>query len=120
MNKILVKIIGFVFSVLVSANSYAIINLEHYVFHYESGDTYDVKLTDNTITWNGLEGGDKGQSETDYIKRKKFSNDIEVIQWNETSGTFVTLVFDRTHLQIISSLKTSDGEWLMSGKATVS
>ena len=118
MNRILATMIGIGFLILVITNSYAGVNLEHYVFHYESGDTYDVKFTDNTVTWKGLEGSDKGQSETDYTKRKKFPNNVEVIQWNEISGAFVTLVFDCEHLNIISTINTSDGTWLRAGKAT--
>ncbi|EKD71721.1 MAG: hypothetical protein ACD_46C00113G0006 [uncultured bacterium] len=91
--------------------------LEHYIFRYDTGDTYDVKLSENAITWTGLEGSDTGQSETDLIKRKKLSNDVEVIQWNENSKTFVTLVFDRAHLRTVSSGKTPNGNWLAYGVA---
>ncbi|MBX3708747.1 MAG: hypothetical protein KIT56_05725 [Gammaproteobacteria bacterium] len=119
MNKICMKLIAFIFIAFLITSSYASNYIEHYTFYYESGDTYDVKLTESTVTWKGLEGGDKGQTETDYIKRKNFSKDIEIVQWHEISGSFVTLVFDRTHLKIISSGRTSDGDWLMLGKATI-
>jgi hypothetical protein len=42
-----------------------------------------------------------------------------VIQWNETSGAFVTLVFNRESLNIISSLKAGNDSWFISGKATI-
>lgn len=71
------------------------------------------------MTWKGLEGSDKGQSETDYTKRKKISSNVEVIQWSEQSGAFVTVVFDREHLNVVSSIKTNDNNWLISGNATV-
>ena len=71
------------------------------------------------MTWKGLEGSDKGQSETDFIKKKNISNNIVIYQWSEKNGSFITLIFDRDNLNIISSIKASDGSWLMSGKATI-
>ena len=118
MNKLLAIIIVFASLALTTTHTCAATAIEHYTFHYENGDTYDVKLNDNTVTWKGLEGGDKGQSEMDYIKRKMLAKNIEVIQWNEMDGTFVTLVFDRANLIIISSGKTSEGDWFMQGNAT--
>ena len=119
MSKLLSTILSVSILALTSTNLYATSNTEHYVFHYESGAVYDVTITDNTFTWKGLEGDDRGKSETDPIKRKTLSNDVEVIQWKEDSGLFVTLVFDRTHLSIVSSGKTSEGDWLMSGMASI-
>lgn len=92
---------------------------EHYIFKYDRDHLYDIKLTDNTITWTSLNGDDKGQTETDYIKRKNLSNNIDVIQWSENDGTFVTVVFDRAHLNIISSGKFLADTWLWSGEVEV-
>ena len=117
MNKKLAVILGFICLTIGSTNVYAN-HSEHYVFEYETGDVYDVTFTDSSVMWKGLEGSDKGQSETDFIKTKKISNNVEVIQWNEKNGSFITVIFDRTNLDIVSSIKTNDGSWLMSGKAS--
>ena|SRR3990167_47476 len=119
MNRIITTIFSVAFFVVATTAAYAKTSTEHYIFHYETGDIYDFQITENSATWKGLEGSDKGQSETDYIKRKTLSNDMEVIQWKEMNGTFVTLVLDRAHLSIVSSGITSDGDWLMSGNATI-
>lgn len=119
MNKKWLVIISSIFLTAGITNIYADNQSKHYVFHYESGDTYDVSFTDSTVTWKGLEGNDNGKSETDFIKKKNISNNIEVIQWNETSGAFITLVFDRKNLNIISSLKEGDESWFIYGKATI-
>lgn len=106
------------FSTLVlTSNIFAAPKYEHYVFKYDSEHIYDVKLTDNTITWESLTGSDKGQKETDPINRKQLSNDVEVIQWTENDGTFVTVTLDRAHLSEISSGKYDSGTWLWSGVA---
>jgi len=89
--------------------------LEHYILRYESGDSYDIQLTSSTITWTGVEGSDTGLTETDSIKRKMLSNDVEIIQWNEKSTAFVTLVLDRPHLKVVSSGKIAGDDWLNYG-----
>ena len=113
------KIIQFTASallILFFGNSYANNKTEHYVFHYETGDTYDVVLTDNTITWTGLEGSDTGRSETDVIKRKTLNHNTEVLQWTENDLTFMTVVLDHRHLKVIASGKLVDNSWLSYGR----
>ena len=90
---------------------------EHYLFKYDSDHAYDVKLNDSTITWKSLSGPDKGQMETDNINRKNLSEDVDVIQWTENDGTFITVVLDRTLLNVVSSGKYSTDTWLWSGVA---
>lgn len=90
-------------------------NSEHYIFKYNSGYSFDIKLTDNTITWKALDGSNKGQTESDYINRRMLLNNTEVIQWIENDGTFVTVIFDRIHNEVISSGKSSSETWLWSG-----
>src|SRR5690349_5726240 len=119
MSKKWASIISSIYLIAGTTNIYANNQSEHYVFHYESGDTYDVSFTDNTVTWKGLKGNDKGKSETDLIKKKNISNNIEVIQWNETNGYFVTLVLNHESLKIISSLKAGNDSWFISGNAII-
>ena len=76
MSKKWASIISSIYLIAGTTNIYANNQSEHYVFHYESGDTYDVSFTDNTVTWKGLKGNDKGKSETDLIKKKNISNAI--------------------------------------------
>lgn len=90
--------------------------IEHYMFHYESGDSYDIQITKDTITWTGVEGSDTGLTETDAIKRRTLSSDVEVIQWNEQNTTFITIVLDRLHHKVISSGKIAGNEWLSYGE----
>lgn len=104
---------------LSSSYAFAAPKVEHFVFHYESGDVFDVQIADNTITWKGIEGADKGHSETDNINRKQLTDDVEVMQWVETSGTALTLVLDRTHLKTISSGKAGNESFLWSGRVEV-
>lgn len=119
MTKIGLIAITFCLSFFEIAFASGMTKSEHYVFRYDTGATYDVQLTDNTITWTGLEGDDTGLMETDSIKRKKLSAKVEVIQWSENNGTFITLVFDRKHLRIVSSGKFLNDEWLAYGVAEV-
>jgi len=110
------NILAAVVFIFISASPvFAASKLEHYIFKY-SDYSFDVKLTDNSITWKALDGSSKGQIETDYISRKRLSNHTEVIQWTENDGTFVTVIFDRHHHKVISSGRDSSGSWLWSGK----
>ena len=102
-NKIALAILGL--ALVSPLSTLAAPKSEHYIFRYDSGYSFDVTLTDNTITWKVLEGSNKGQTETDYIKRKMLTNQTEVIQWIEKNGTFVTVIFDRRHHEMISSIK---------------
>ncbi|RDI39943.1 MoaF-related domain-containing protein [Aquicella lusitana] len=108
---------AFIFAFFATSSVAAAPKVEHYIFKYESDRAFDVKLTDNTITWQSLSGPDKGQTETDFINRKKLSKNIEIVQWAENDGTFVTVILDRAQLNVISSGKFSTGTWLWSGKA---
>lgn len=113
--KKMLAVLGVIFCV----NAYAETNKqEHYILRYDSGNTYDVKIMSDTITWTGLRGEDRGKTETDSIKRKLLGN-IEVIQWTEKSGTFVTLVLDRKNHRSISSGKDGDSDWLTYGVAEI-
>jgi MoaF C-terminal domain len=102
---------------LMAINTHASANYhnEHFIINYHSGESYDVVLTDNTITWTGLEGNDKNYSETDSINRKPLTDEVEVIQWIENDHTFMTLVLDRTQLKTIASGKNQQNSWLNTG-----
>jgi phenolic acid decarboxylase len=89
----------------------------HFIFRYNTGDIYEIELGDAAITWRGLEGSDVGKNETDAIKRQILSKDVEVIQWTETNGIFVTLVFDHLNMKMVSSGKTENDAWLTYGTA---
>ena len=106
-----------IFSIFLAITAIAAPASERYIFEYGKDMIFDVKLTDNTITWQSLAGPDKGQKETDLIERKGLSSDVEVMQWTENDGTFVTVIFDRNHLNIISSGKHPTGTWLRAGVA---
>jgi len=114
-----ISVVVLLISMLLSPYVNAAQESEHYIFEYDKDMIFDVKLTDNTVTWESLSGEDKVQKETDHINRKLLSNDVEVIQWTENDGTFVTVVFDRAHLNVISSGKYPSGKWLRSGVATI-
>lgn len=117
--KVKLKVAAILFSIFFASFAGAAFQSEHYIFNYGKDMIFDVKLTNNTVTWESLAGADKGQRETDQIDRKSLSNDVEVIQWTENDGTFVTVIFDRTHLKIISSGNYTTGTWLRSGVAYV-
>jgi phenolic acid decarboxylase len=106
------------FLCVLSSSAIAAPTFEHYVFKYDEAHVYDVKLASDTITWEALSGAEKGQKETDRVNRKTLSNDVEVIQWTENDGTFVTLAFDRNNLTVVSSGKFASDMWLWSGIAT--
>ena len=117
--KIKNNIAATIFSLCLTTCAIAAPSTEHYIFEYGKDMIFDVKLTDNTITWESLAGPDKGQKETDLIERKVLSSDVEVMQWTENDGTFVTVIFDRNHLNVISSGKYPAGTWLRSGIAYI-
>lgn len=100
---------------LVNAYAVGLVKNEHYVVHYEGGNSYDVQLTDTTITWLGLEGTDQGRGETDAITRKKLNSSVDVIQWSEKNGSFATLILDFQHMVTISSARDQNGDWLAYG-----
>src|SRR3990167_9216085 len=110
--KIRNNIAATIFFLCLTTCAIATPSFEHYIFEYDKDMIFDVKLTDNTVNWESLAGEDKGQKETDHIDRKNLSHDVEVIQWTENDGTFVTVVFDRAHLNIISSGRYPTGTWL--------
>lgn len=112
-------IVATLFSLCLATTAIAAPDSERYIFEYGKDMIFDVRLTDNTITWESLAGADKGQKETDLIERKVLSSDVEVMQWTENDGTFVTVIFDRNHLKLISSGKFSTSTWLRSGSATI-
>lgn len=118
MNKYLKIIFIFAFS-FYSNFSFAQPDESHYIFTYDSGNTYDIKLTDDTITWTGLSGPDKGVSETDVIKRKSLSSNVDIIQWIERDGSFVTVAFDRENLTVVSSGRYDEGTWFWNGKVDI-
>lgn len=107
------------FTVFAAPYVMAAVKFEHYIFNYGNDHLYEVKLTDNTITWKSLSGPDKGERETDHIKKKHLTNEIDVIQWTENDGTFVTLTLDRKHRNVISSGKILENTWLWSGNMEV-
>ena len=117
--KIRNNIVVTIFCFCLANSAIAAPSFEHYIFEYGKDMIFDVRLTDNTITWESLAGPDKGQNETDLIERKVLSSDVEVMQWTENDGTFVTVILDRNHLKVISSGKFSTGTWLWSGVAYI-
>lgn len=119
MNKYLQIIFSLVAISFYSNVSLAHQDESHYIFNYDSGNTYDIKITDDTITWTGLSGPDKGISETDAIKRKSLSSNVEIIQWIEKDGSFVTVAFDHKNLTVVSSGRYEKGTWFWNGTVDI-
>ena len=117
MKKILASL-AIASSVFMMMDAAAMTKTEHYVFNYDNGKSFEIQLTDKTITWTSMCGPDKGQTETDEITTTKLAENIDVIQWTEKDGTFVTVIFDKENLREISSGKYADGTWLWNGTAT--
>lgn len=109
----------FVFGTILSTTLFATAKSEHYIFNYSEGSRYEIELTENTITWTALDGPDKGQFQTNHLKRSMLQNHTEILQWSELDGTFVTVAFSRDHNEVVSSGKTFSESWLMSGTVEI-
>jgi len=110
------SILASLFLILFVGSTHAKSN-EHFLVHFTSGDSYDVKIKGDTLTWTGLKGDDKGETRTNIVKHIALPNSVEVYQWTEKkTGSFITLVLDRNSMLSIMSGKGVKEEWLWQGK----
>lgn len=89
----------------------------HYKATFEGNNVYDVTIAQNQLTWKGLSGEDKGKVRTVDYKQTNLTDAVEVLQWKNKSGSYVTLVLDHDHSKAVCSGQASKtkGSWLWSG-----
>lgn len=85
---------------------------------FDSGDSYEITIKNNNLTWKGLAGEDKNIVSNNHVKHISFSKDVDLFQWNDNkTDTFVTLMLDQKNHQAVCSSKGKDNrQWFMQGK----
>ncbi len=117
MKKILFGSLFITFLLSVTIAFAATDKSEHFRLYFNSGDAYEATLKDHTLTWKGIAGTDKGEERVNQVKRLSASKNLEVFQWTEKTGSFVTLIFDRKHHKAVCSGRMKDNsDWLWLGK----
>lgn len=93
--------------------------LNHFIIKFDSGDSYETTLKNNTLTWKGLSGEDKNIVRKNQVKHIAFSKNVDVYQWTDEAGLFVTFILDKNnHSGIASSKDANNHEWFTKGKIT--
>ncbi|MBX3708303.1 MAG: hypothetical protein KIT56_04365 [Gammaproteobacteria bacterium] len=69
------------------------------------------------LTRKGIAGTEVGQVREVQVKSLSTSKNVEVFQWIEKTGSFVTLILDGKHYKAVCSGKMADHrEWFWLGK----
>lgn len=114
------KIILAILLVITSSLNFAATNYKkEFTVHFDTGNTYEVAIRNDSLTWKGIAGEDKGTTRTVEIKRLPLANNLEVFQWKEPRGYFVTFILDALHNKGITSTRAQNNQdWLVLGKIT--
>lgn len=93
---------------------------EHeFIVHFDTGNIYGVSIKGDSLTWTGMAGEDKEMEQTVTVKHISLANNIEVFQWKEKRGYFVTFILDTLNKKAITSTKnTENQDWLVAGEIT--
>jgi hypothetical protein len=113
LTKLFIVLMTFTLSTAFAATSQA---QQRFLLHFNSGDVYDTTLTGNTLTWKGIAGDDKNVTSTNHVRRVALSKSVEVYQWTEKTGAFITLTLDKkNHHVICSGRDLKNNQWLWHG-----
>ena len=116
-NKML---LSFLLSIL---SSFGFAGIENYksdfTVYFDTGNAFDVSIRGDSLMWKGMAGEDKGTEQTVKIKHVSLAKNVEVFQWKEKRGYFVTFVVDTLNKKAITSTKNDKNQdWLVEGKIT--
>lgn len=88
-----------------------------FTVQFDTGNSYSVSILNTNLTWKGVAGEDLGVEISVDIKRQTLSDNIEIFQWKEPRGYFVTFVLDSVNKKGITSTKADNNQdWLVEGK----
>lgn len=91
--------------------------LHHFIVQLETGNTYDVTIKNNLLQWKAVAGEDLNMIMKIPFKHIALSKDVDIYQWNEKRGYFVTFIVDKRNTVAVTSTKNADNkEWLVKGK----
>ncbi|MDP1602140.1 MAG: hypothetical protein Q8M03_02655 [Legionella sp.] len=90
-----------------------------FIVQFDTGNIYGVSIKGDSLTWTGMAGEDKETEQIVNIKHISLANNIEVFQWKEKRGYFVTFIVDTLNKKAITSTKSAGKEdWLVAGEIT--
>lgn len=99
-------------AVIASTNS-----IPHGKIFFDTGDSYELTINNDSLIWKGLTGEDKGIISKNRVKHLSLSKDTELFQWTDNkTGVFVTFILDKKNHQGICSSKGNNQQWLTRGK----
>lgn len=114
-KRLLAFILSITSSFVFAAENYK----KEFIVHFDTGNTYKVSIVDDSLTWEGIVGEDRGMVQTVSIKRLPLAKNIEVFQWKEPRGYFVTFILDALNNKGITSTRAKDNQdWLIIGEIT--
>ncbi len=88
-----------------------------FTVHFETGNSYEVSIQQDVLTWKGLSGEDENMVQTVKVRHRMLAKNINIFQWKEQRGYFVTFVLDTLNKIGITSTKgLNDNDWLVAGK----
>lgn len=84
---------------------------------FTTGKTYEVSISGNTLTWKGVSGSDRDMVQTVTVKHIALEKNIDIFQWQEKRGYFVTFIVDFNKNKAVTSTKTIENQdWLTEGE----
>lgn len=89
----------------------------HFIVRFDTGNSYDITIKKNLLRWKGIAGEDLNMTLKIPFKHIVLSKNIDIYQWNEKRGYFVTFMVDKSNAVAATSTKNSNNkEWLVKGK----
>lgn len=117
MRKILISLLINILFLNVLAFASPAKQFNHFMVRFETGNSYDVTINKNLLKWQGIAGEDLNMVLEIPVKHIALSKNVDVYQWNEKRGYFVTFIVDKSNSTGITSTKNSNNkEWLVKGK----
>lgn len=89
----------------------------HFIVRFETGNAYDVTIKKNLLRWKGIAGEDLNMIANVPFKQIALSKNVDIYQWNEKRGYFVTFIVDKANAVAVTSTKNATNkEWLVKGR----
>jgi hypothetical protein len=81
------------------------LSLKNFRYHYNNGAIYVVCfLSDQNLSWNGIQGDDAGNSATENYIHQKIDDQIYLVGWTEKSKYIVSQVLNLKQMTIHTHL----------------
>jgi len=90
---------------------------QHIKINYDNGSVYEMTISPKQLSWKGISGEGRGQSQTiNEYQHEKLSNHIVLYAWTGNTGAYNTLVLDSAQHKVVDTGTLHDEPWFWKGR----